>query len=213
MLSLREHEDADDYSAARGRSGSRRVAAARAASAGGAHVFPLGLSFNFLNDSGIGTDAPQPPPAGRPMLASHTKREVDRSWDGFDVYCGTFRVRRTSILTLMMFVLALSCIGGAAVISLSFYYVADAIVETERVIDPALTAALPLVRHAGAVMEEARQASSSVGALLNHTVAAADAAVPAVQRAAYMLNATSLLVERMARLARHPTVHLQMDSD
>lgn len=176
--------------------------------------FPMGLHFNFTNSAGVETAAPQLTASGRPMgFNSATKRTQDHSWDGFDVYCNTFRVRRTSILTLMTFVLALSCIGGATVISLSFYSVADAIIETERIIDPVLTASIPLVRHAGSVMDQAQQASATVGVLLNHSIAAADAAAPAVRRATAMLDSSAILVERMARLARHPTLRVEMDSD
>jgi hypothetical protein len=218
MLSLRG--DVDERPTARGGTASRRASTNAARPEAAANMLPLGMSFNFLNAPGVGAVAPPLPPTGRPMLTAQTKRDYDRpsdgydrTWDGFDVYCGKFRFRRTSIMTLMMLVLALSCIGGAAVISLSVYRVADAIIETERIIDPAMTAAVPLVRHASAVMAEARLASVSVGALLNHSVAAADAAVPAIERAVSMLNATSLLMERMARLARHPTLRVQMDSD
>ena len=225
MLSLRLPEEPNDRTLSRGGTTSRRACSntARPEPDANVRLFPMGMSFNFLNapgvGAGMGADAPQMPPTGRPMLTSHSKRSMEhswdneRSWDGFDIYCGKFRFRRTSIMTLMMLVLALSCIGGAAVISISFYHVADAIIETERVIDPALTAAVPMINHASSVMEQARLASRGVGALLNHSVVAAASAAPAMERAINMLNATSLLMERMARLARHPTLRVQMDSD
>lgn len=173
------------------------------------------MSFSFPHATGIGTPVPFPNtynPASTGM-SKGTTYSAERTWDGFDIYCGTFRFRRTSILTLVMCVLALSCIGGASVISLSFFRVASAIRETERIIDPALTAALPMVRSVGGIMEDARQASSTVGALLNRSVTAADAVGPAILRATAMLNATTVLVDRMARLARHPTLRVQMESD
>lgn len=183
----------------------------RAEASLGARLFPLGMSFNFLNAPTLGASAPQIPPAGRPMPTSQSKRITDRAWDGFDVYCGKFRFRRTSILTFTMLILALSCIGGATIISISFYRVADAIIETERVIDPALRAAVPLVTHAGAVMAQARHASSNVGALLNYSVAAIASVVPAMEHATGMIDRATAVAENMQRLTLNPTLRISMD--
>lgn len=231
MFSLQLHDD--DQLLSRGNSSVGRAPTGTARPDTGA--FPLGLRFNLLNAPGVEqvapltTPVPSAPstPPSRSAIGSRQKREPTqqatreaartwdreayRAWDGFDIYCNTFRIRRTSILTLVMFVLALSCIGGAATISLAFYRVADAIIEAERVVDPAVTAAVPLFTHASAVMAQAHESSATVGTLLQHSVTAADEIAVAVSRATSAINATSTLMERAAELARHPTMTLSVN--
>jgi hypothetical protein len=108
---------------------------------------------------------------------------------------------------------SLSCLAGAIIIGSAIYSMSLSIRNTTERVDPFLIAARPSLEHATEVMASARRASTIVERLVNHSVEVADASVPTVRNAARMLNETTILMQRMSRIAKHPSLHLVVDTD
>lgn len=120
--------------------------------------------------------------------------------------CGTLNL-------LVALVIGLSCLGSAGLVASSIYSIGEAVRSAEEEVSPVLTAFLPSLKHAGDVLGSASRASSNVERLVNHSITATDAAVPAMERAVAMIDNTALLMDRMARLAKSPTLRVQMGDD
>lgn len=104
---------------------------------------------------------------------------------------------------------ALACVAAAGIIGVSIYL-------TGRRLQPALEASLPILTNAGSLLGSVERmgglsGGGTVAALIDRSVSAADAALPAVERAAAMINHTSQLIERVNQLARHPTLRIDLE--
>lgn len=114
-------------------------------------------------------------------------------------------------------VFGLSCIVAGALVGAGIYAVSNAVdravVEGSSRLDPALAAAIPAVESARQILGKVDHASTSAEALLNRTVLAAAAALPAVERAAAMMNTTTQLMERFNQLARKPSLRIDLAPD
>ena len=114
----------------------------------------------------------------------------------------------------MLLVFGLSCVVAGALVGGGIWSIAGsvdrAIARGSIQLEPALKAAVPVVQTAGHILGNVDRASNSAEALLNRTVAAAAAALPAVERAAAMMNTTTQLIDRFNQIARRPSLQIDL---
>ena len=154
------------------------------------------LNFKFESPPGqhsIGVGEP----AERPSVEVCKKR-------------ATFTAKTYAFVLVVAFVLSVSCITSAVVLAMSIHEVASVLEVAEKSVDPVFRAMVPTLTHAEAVMETAARSTGAIEAFLNRTVEAADESIPAIKNAASALNSSSILISRMARLAAHPTIRVDV---
>ena len=103
--------------------------------------------------------------------------------------------------------LSIACVVATIIVSAAIYV-------TGQRLQPALSASVPVMTNAGTLLDRMQaMEGGAVSALIENSVSAATHAIPAVERAAIMLNQTSSLIERMNQLLKRPSLRIDLAPD